>query len=145
MTSAPYLPPPWMQRHIGNRMSVLFRPSLVIRLTVPGRVTGNPQTVPIVVLEHNGDRYLVSYRGESEWVRNIRVCRAARLTRRGASEVVHVEEVPVTDRAELLAVYKARYGKLPTVGPVLRRLPNPADHPMFRIVDSTDTPDLPVS
>ena len=93
MSAAPYLRPPWMQRHIGNRMSLLFRPSLIVRLTVPGRVTGKPQTVPIVVLEHNGHRYLVSYRGESEWVRNIRRSRAARLTRRGGSEVVHVEEV----------------------------------------------------
>jgi deazaflavin-dependent oxidoreductase (nitroreductase family) len=142
MSATPYLRPPWMQRHVGNRMSLLFRPSVIVRLTVPGRVTGKPQTVPIVILEHNGHRYLVSYRGESEWVRNIRVSLAARLTRRGTSEVVHVEEVPVTDRAELLAVYKTRYGKMPTVGPVLRRLPDPADHPMFQILDSTDTRDL---
>jgi deazaflavin-dependent oxidoreductase (nitroreductase family) len=136
-SSAPYLRPPWMQRHIGNRMSVLFRPSLVVRLTVVGRVSGKPRPVPVVVLEHNGERYLVSYRGESEWVRNLRAARVATLTRRDGTEAVHVVEVPVAERGELLEIYRERYGKMPTVAPVLRKLPDPADHPIFRIVART--------
>jgi deazaflavin-dependent oxidoreductase (nitroreductase family) len=143
MTAAPYLPARWMQRHVGNRMPVLFRPSLVVRLTIRGRISGEPQTVPVVVLEHKGGRYLVSFRGESDWVRNLRAARAATLTRRTTGEVVHVEEVPVEDRAELLEVYRQRYGRLPTVGAVLRRLPHPADHPMFRIVTGTGDRDPP--
>ncbi len=39
-------------------------------------------------------------------------------------------------RALLLAAYGERYGKMPTVGPVLRALPDPADHPIFRITDA---------
>ena len=132
-----------MQRHVGNRMSVLFRPSLVMRLTIRGRISGEPKTVPVVVLEHKGERYLVSYRGDSDWARNLRAARAATLTRRTTSEAVHVEEVPLDDRAELLHVYRQRYGRLPTVGPVLRRLPDPADHPIFRIVTGTADGDRP--
>ena len=136
-----YLRPPWMQRHVGNRMSVLFRPSLVVRLTVTRRVSGRPQTVPVVVLEHDGERYLVSYRGESDWARNLRAAGTATLARRDGAEAIHVVEVPVPGRRELLKVYRERYGKMPTVGPVLRRLPDPADHPIFRIVTATaDSP-----
>jgi deazaflavin-dependent oxidoreductase (nitroreductase family) len=137
MTPAPYLRPPWMQRHVGNRMSVLFRPSVVVRLTVAGRVSGKPRSVPVVVLEHNGERYLVSYRGESEWVRNLRAARVATLTRRKRTETVQVVEVPMAERGGLLEIYRARYGKMPTVAPVLRKLPHPADHPIFRILTTS--------
>jgi hypothetical protein len=40
MSGRRYLKPPWGQRHIANRLVPLFRPSLVSRLTVPGRRTG---------------------------------------------------------------------------------------------------------
>jgi hypothetical protein len=36
----------------------------------------------------------------------------------------------------LLDVYRDRYGKMPTVGSVLDALPEPADHPVFRIIAS---------
>jgi hypothetical protein len=48
-----------------------------------------------------------------------------------------VEEVPVEERGPLLEVYTERFGRMPTVGAVLRKLPDPADHPTFRIVSST--------
>jgi hypothetical protein len=47
-----------------------------------------------------------------------------------------VVEVPVGERAALLEVDSARYGKLPTVASLLRALPDPADHPSFRITAS---------
>ena len=47
-----------------------------------------------------------------------------------------VADVPVPERAELLDVYRDRYGKMPTVGSVLDKLPDPADHPTFRITAS---------
>jgi hypothetical protein len=61
-----YLKPPWMQRHVGNRLAPRFRPSLISKLSVPGRRSGRTRTVPVAVLEHEGERYLVSYRGESD-------------------------------------------------------------------------------
>jgi deazaflavin-dependent oxidoreductase (nitroreductase family) len=111
----------------------ILRPGLVQRLTVRGRRTGRPQTVPVAVLEHGGDRYLVSYRGESDWVRNIRAAGRGVLKTRGSSEEISVSEVPVDDRPALLAVYRERYGRMPTVSSVLDALPEPADHPIFRI------------
>jgi hypothetical protein len=46
--------------------------------------------------------------------------------------------VPVAQRAPLLEVYTRRFVRMPTVGDVLRALPDPADRPTFRIVSSSD-------
>jgi hypothetical protein len=51
----------------------------------------------------------------------------------GQVEEIAVTEVPVAERPPLLEVYSERYGKFPTVAAVLRALPDPADHPTFRI------------
>ena len=116
-----YIKPPWGQTHIGNRLAPLFQPSLVSKLSVRGRRTGRWHTTPIAVLDYEVERYLVSDRGEIHWVRNLRV------------EEIAVEEVPVAERPPLLEVYTERYSRMPTVGAVLRELPDPADHPVFRI------------
>ena len=133
MTERPYLRPPWMQRHVGNRMAWLFGRSRLSKLSVVGRRSGRWRTTPVAVLDYEGERYLVSYRGESQWVRNLRASGQARLEHRGEVEEIAVIEVPVTDRGPMLEVYAARFGKFPTVADVLRALPDPADHPIFLI------------
>ena len=128
-----YLKPPWMQRHVGNRLAAVFRPSLVCKLSVPGRRSGHWHTLPIVVLDHNGERYLVSIRGESDWVLDLRASHSGRLSNRGHVEEIGVVEIPAPDRTPLIAAYAARYGKMPTLTATLRDLPDPTDHPTFRI------------
>jgi deazaflavin-dependent oxidoreductase (nitroreductase family) len=137
MSERRYLKPPWMQRHVGNRLAPFFRKRLISKLSVRGRRSGRWHTVPVVVLEHEGERYLVSYRGESDWARNLRADLRARLTKQGQVQEIAVVEVPIAERAALLELYSARYGKMPTVAAVLRALPDPADHPIFRITDSS--------
>jgi hypothetical protein len=73
----------------------------------------------------------------SDWALNLRASHRARLSHRGRVEAISVVEVPVGERGVLLELYRARYGKLPTVAAVLRALPDPADHPLFRITDSS--------
>jgi deazaflavin-dependent oxidoreductase (nitroreductase family) len=114
-------------------MSVLFRPSLISKLSVRGRRSGRWHTTPVAVLEHNGERYLVSYRGASDWARNLEASPHARLSQRDRVEDIEVADVPVVERPALLEVYSDRYGKMPTVASTLRALPDPADHPTFRI------------
>lgn len=140
MTRRRYLKPPWMQRHVGNHLAPLFRPSLVRKLSVPGRRSGRWHTLPIVVLDHNGERYLVSVHGESDWALDLRASHSGRLSNRGRVEEISVSEVPVPDRAPLIAAYAARYGKMPTVAATLRALPDPADHPTFRITAAEPPP-----
>jgi deazaflavin-dependent oxidoreductase (nitroreductase family) len=133
MSARRYLKPPWMQRHVGNHLAPLFRPSIVSKLSVEGRRTGRIQTVPVAVLDHQGERYLVSYRGESDWACNLRASGRGRLLQQRRTEEISVAEVPVGERPALLEEYSARFSKLPTVGKILRELPDPADHPIFRI------------
>jgi hypothetical protein len=79
-------------------------------------------------LEHDGERYLISYRGESDWVHNLRASMTGRLVRKGQVEQIAVVEVPLEERPALLEVYRDRYAKMPTMGSVLRQMPDPADH-----------------
>jgi hypothetical protein len=128
-----YVKPPWIQRHVGNRLAPRFRPDLIARLSVPGRRTGRWHTIPIVVLEHERERYLVSYRGASDWALNLKASHHARLTKLGHTEEIAVKEVPAAERPPLLDAYRDRYGQMPTVAAALRALPDPTDHPVFRI------------
>ena len=59
MTRPRYLRPPWMQRHVGNRMAWLFGRSRVSKLSVVWRRSGRWRTTPIAVLDYEGERYLL--------------------------------------------------------------------------------------
>jgi len=52
-------------------------------LTVPGRKTSRPVSVPLVVFPHDGDRYLVASYGVVNWVRNLRAAEGRAQLRRG--------------------------------------------------------------
>jgi deazaflavin-dependent oxidoreductase (nitroreductase family) len=134
MSTRTYLRPPWRQRHIGNRLAPVFQRKLLSKLSVRGRRSERWHTVPVAVLDHQGERYLVSYRGASDWARNLEASHTGRLAQRGQVEEITVEEVPAEERAPLLEAYTERFGRMPTVGAVRRKLPDPADHPTFRIV-----------
>jgi deazaflavin-dependent oxidoreductase (nitroreductase family) len=137
MSERRFLRPSWGQRHIGNRLAPLFQRSLLSKLSVRGRKSGRWRTTPVAVLDYEGERYLISYRGASDWALNLEASHRARLTQRGRVEEITVDDVGVEQRAPLLEVYAARFGHMPTVGAVLRALPDPADHPTFRIVSSS--------
>ncbi|MEU6139761.1 nitroreductase/quinone reductase family protein [Streptomyces sp. NPDC047081] len=133
MKDRTYLKPPWMQRNVGNRLAPLFGRSVVSRLSVRGRTSGQWRTVPIAVLEYEGARYLVSYRGLSDWALNLQASPECRITAHGRTEDLMAEEVPEVERPPIMAAYRDKYGSMPTVSAVLTALPDPADHPVFRL------------
>ena len=45
--------------------------------------------------------------------------------------------MPAAERSPLIEVYLERFGKYPSVESTFRDLPDPADHPTFRIVNAT--------
>jgi hypothetical protein len=137
MSERTYLKPTWFARVAGSRMAARFRPSIVSRLSVPGRRSGRWHTVSIAVLDHEDERYLLTPFGETDWVLNLRASGTGRLAKPGLVEEITVTEVPVAQRATLIKAYQAKYGKMPTVGPAFRALPDPADHPAFLITGST--------
>jgi deazaflavin-dependent oxidoreductase (nitroreductase family) len=71
-------------------------------LTVRGRKSGQPRTVPIVIIEQKGRRYVSSPYGIVDWVRNLRAAGAATLTRGRRSETVSVRELPPNEAARVL-------------------------------------------
>jgi deazaflavin-dependent oxidoreductase (nitroreductase family) len=141
MTEPRYLRPPWGARVIGNRMARLFARRVLSMLAVRGRSTGQWRSVPVAVLEHEGQRYLLAPRGNTEWSRNLRAAAGAgRLTRGRRTEEFEAVEVPADERPALIEAYLARFGRFPMVAATFRDLPDPADHPTFRIVTSTPAP-----
>jgi len=105
-------------------------------LSVHGRSSGQWRAVAVVVLEHEGQRYLLAPSGHTDWSRNLRASGAGRLRHRGQMEEFTAVEIPVDQRQPLIEAYRRRYGKLPRVAATFRKLPDPADHPAFRIVKS---------
>jgi hypothetical protein len=120
-------------------------------LSVQGRRTGLIVSLPVIVTAYQGDRYLVSMLGESNWVRNVRAADGRAVLRRSRSEAVRLIEVPVRDRGPVLRRYVAGSPGARAHIPVSRRAPVAefealaADLPVFRITaaaSAVDQPDL---
>jgi deazaflavin-dependent oxidoreductase (nitroreductase family) len=71
-------------------------------LTVRGRKSGQPRTVPLAIMERNGKRYVGSPYGIVDWVRNLRAAGEAMLTRGRRSETVKATELPPSEAALVL-------------------------------------------
>jgi deazaflavin-dependent oxidoreductase (nitroreductase family) len=138
MSETAYIKPPWWMVAIANRFSVLNR-KMIAKLSVPGRRSGQLRSTPVVVLEYEGERYLIAPFGNTEWVRNLRAARRGRLDLAGRVEQFVPVEIPPADRPPLIAAYLKRYGKAPRVASSFRRLPDPADHPTFRMSATTES------
>jgi hypothetical protein len=126
-----YLKPPWFTRVVFNKIAMATGVGHSETLTVTRRVSKRPQEIPVVVPEVDGVKYLVSTRGESEWVRNVRADPNVTV---GKTRYV-AAEVPVELRAPILAAYKPKAGKV--VEGYWRRLPEDADHPVFALTPSS--------
>jgi deazaflavin-dependent oxidoreductase (nitroreductase family) len=100
-------------------------------LAVPGRRTGDMLTVPVIPVEFGGARYVVSTRGESDWVRNVRAAGRVELRRRSKSESLRATELPVEERGPVIAAYRSAVGR--EVQKYFTTLPEPSDHPVFRL------------
>jgi deazaflavin-dependent oxidoreductase (nitroreductase family) len=122
-----------------TRMGVSVYGSRV--LAVRGRKSGEWRTTPVNPLTIDGERYLVAPRGNTQWVRNMRVAGGGELRIGRRAEKFTAAEVPVEDRPPLLRAYLKKW-KWETgmffqgVGPdaaesELQRIA--PDHPVFRI------------
>lgn len=74
-------------------------------LEVVGRRSGEPRRTPVNPLTLGGERYLLAPRGETEWVRNIRVTGAAALLRGRRREQIAVVEVPDAEKLPVIREY----------------------------------------
>jgi deazaflavin-dependent oxidoreductase (nitroreductase family) len=126
-----YLKPPAFTRHLANPLAMRLNARGVATLTVVGRRTGDLRKVPVIPVEVSRSRYLVSPYGESDWVRNLRAAGKGELSSKGQTEVFHASEVPIEQRGAIIARYREVAGS--AVGGYFTRLPDPKDHPVFKL------------
>jgi deazaflavin-dependent oxidoreductase (nitroreductase family) len=94
----------------GVKLSGFGRPMYL--LTVRGRKSGQLRTTPVVVIEQDEQRYLVSPFGIVDWVRNLRAAGEATITRGRRDEKVQATELPSDEAA--IALKKLLAGNLPS-------------------------------
>jgi deazaflavin-dependent oxidoreductase (nitroreductase family) len=110
-----YRRPGWFTRQVMNRLVArLTRMGLSVWgsrvLEVRGRRSGEPRRVPVNVLDLDGRRYLVSARGEGEWVRNVRAAGGELDLLLGRHrQPVRAIEVADADKVPVLRAYLARW------------------------------------
>jgi deazaflavin-dependent oxidoreductase (nitroreductase family) len=126
----PYVRPGFWMKDILNPIVVRF--GLAPILTITGRRSGQPRSIPIGgPFTHAGARYLVSGRGSTHWVRNLRAACCGELRIHGRTERFHAVEVTGREHDDVLTAYRQALGR--SVDPYFRRIPDPADHPIFRM------------
>jgi deazaflavin-dependent oxidoreductase (nitroreductase family) len=130
----PYHPSPFLVRHflnplrtwLGRRSWPGGRPTLTVR----GRRSRRPISTPVRVFEFDGARYLVSIAGQSHWVRNLRAVGQGELRLGATPELFRGVEVEGDERDRVVAAYRGLGWR---AGMIFRTLPDPADHPVFRV------------
>lgn len=79
-------------------------------LDVRGRKSGVARSVVVNPLEVNGDTYLLSARGESQWVKNLRAEGKGRLRRGRTSRSFQAVELPDEQKLPLMRAYLEKWG-----------------------------------
>lgn len=127
---APYIRPGFVMTRVVN--PVMKRLGRVPALIVRGRRSGDLLTVPLgEPLELDGRRYLVSGRGETHWVRNLRAAGRATLRTHGRTVDFKATELRGEEHDRIVAAYRRRLGR--SVDRYFHEIPDPADHPVFRM------------
>ena len=141
-----YQEPGWFTRNVFNKaiagltsmgVSVLGSRILAVR----GRKSGEWRTTPVNLLIIDGQQYLVSPRGQTQWVRNLRVSHEGELRLGRRAEPFTATEVSDDDKPAILRAYLTRWKAevgvfFGGVGPgssdaELRRIS--PDHPVFTV------------
>jgi deazaflavin-dependent oxidoreductase (nitroreductase family) len=124
----------WLSRHGVSLMGST-------ELSVRGRKSGELRRVPVNPFSFHGTQYLVSARGHSQWVRNMRAAGGGELRLGRSVKTFTATEVPEAERPEILRGYLKKWGW--EVGRffngVTAKSPDEdlraaaGDHPVFRI------------
>jgi deazaflavin-dependent oxidoreductase (nitroreductase family) len=144
--SVRYVQPGWFTRNVFNRVVAgLTRLGISVwgsrELRVRGRTSGEWRTTPVNLLTYEDTRYLVAPRGQTQWVKNLRVAGEGELRVGRKTETFHATELPDDEKVAVLRAYlkrwKAEVGVFfegvsakATDDELLRIAPN---HPVFRL------------
>lgn len=144
--STRYIKPTWIDNHLVvpairglTRIGLSVWGSRVLR--VRGRKSGEWHATPVNLLTFEGARFLVAPRGNTQWVRNIRVSGEGELQLGSRIERIKVVEIPDDQKVPILRHYLKRWkfevgqffsgvGAESPESEVRRIAP---DHPVFRV------------
>ncbi|MGW6024099.1 nitroreductase family deazaflavin-dependent oxidoreductase [Streptomyces sp. NPDC055099] len=93
----------WLARHGISLMGSA-------ELSVRGRKSGQMQRIPVNPFTYEGTQYLVSARGHSQWVRNMRAAGGGELRVGRKVRAFTVEEVQDAQKLPLLRGYLEKWG-----------------------------------
>lgn len=115
-------------------------------LEVRGRKSGKVFSTPVNLLVHNGRKYLVASRGETQWVRNARAGRHVTLVKGSRREEYSTREVPLAERPELIkefldrfATSVQRYYPVPKGSPASAFVEIAQSNPVFELIAEKKT------
>ena len=148
-----YRRPGWFTKNVFNpavaamtRAGMSFWGSRLLR--VKGRSSGEWRSAPVNLLTHEGRQYLVAPRGQTQWVRNIRVARTGELLLGSKVQAFQAVEIDDTGKVPILRAYLKRwkaevgifFSGVSAESPEedLRRIA--PDHPVFRVDPATPAP-----
>lgn len=109
-------------------------------LTVRGRTSGLPRTIPVNLIEQRDRRWLVAPYGEVAWVRNVRAAGEVELRRGGTAQRWLTSEATAAEAVPALRAYLTRFGRI--VGAYFDVTPSSPDdafaaeaprHPVFSL------------
>ena len=141
-----YKKPDWFNNHVVNpSVALMTRAGISVWgsriLRVRGRKSGEWHSHPVNLLPYDGEQYLVSPRGLTQWVRNIRVSGGGQLVLGSKVQRFEAVEIPDAEKAPIIRNYLKRFGF--EVGTFFRgvKADSPEeelsriapDHPVFRI------------
>jgi len=109
-----YRAPGWFTRNVVNRpVAFLTRHGASVLgsrvLAVQGRTSGVWRTTPVNLLDLDGRRYLVSARGEGQWVRNLRAAGTGELRIGKRAEAFRGRELSDEEKVPVLRAYLKRW------------------------------------
>ena len=143
---AHYARPDWFTTNVFNRIvAALTKAGISVLgsriLRVRGRQSGEWRTTPVNLLVVDGQRYLVAPRGQTQWVRNLRVAGTGELMLGSKVEPFRATELPVEARPAILRPYLRRwkmevgvfFGGVSADSPESELQRIAPDHPVFRL------------
>ena len=115
-------------------------------IQVRGRKTGRVYSTPVNLLELDHSRYLVSPRGNAQWVRNLKSSLELSLKKGSKTHRFRVRELPDPERPVILKEYLSRYRttvqryfSIPVESDLDRFAKIAKWHPVFELEKSDDT------
>ncbi|MFD5624734.1 MULTISPECIES: nitroreductase family deazaflavin-dependent oxidoreductase [unclassified Streptomyces] len=114
MSSAHYVRPKPFDKAVNGVVGWLARRGVSIlgtaELSVMGRKSGEWRKVPVNPLPYAGGPYLISARGHSEWVRNVRAAGGGRLRVGRRTREFTAVELPDAEKPVVLRTYLKKWG-----------------------------------